>query len=60
MGNIGHPLYGDIKYGGVKGELALFACFLKFVHPTKDDIMEFNAMPESSGIWEDIDGACRN
>ncbi len=60
MSNIGHPLFGDVKYGGTKGELALFACSLKFIHPTKDDIMEFNAMPDKNGIWEDIDGANRN
>jgi len=60
MSHIGHPLYGDVKYGGVKGELALFACNLKFIHPTKDDIMEFNAMPSLTGIWEDIDGTNRN
>jgi 23S rRNA pseudouridine1911/1915/1917 synthase len=60
MSNIGHPLFGDVKYGGTKGELALFACSLKFIHPTKDDIMEFNAMPDITGIWEDINGANRN
>lgn len=60
MSNIGHPLYGDIKYGGTKGDLALYACSLKLIHPTKDDIMEFNDIPEKTGIWEDIDGAFRN
>ena len=60
MSNIGHPLYGDVKYGGTKGDLALFACSLKFIHPTKDEIMEFNAMPDNTGIWEDINGANRN
>lgn len=52
--NIGHPLYGDIKYGGLKGDLALVACSLKFIHPTKDDFMEFEYMPEKQGIWRDI------
>ena len=52
--NIGHPLYGDVKYGGKKGELALVACSLKFIHPTKDEVMEFEYMPEKSGIWRDI------
>lgn len=52
--NIGHPLYGDVKYGGIKGELALVACSLKFIHPTKDDVMEFEYMPEKQGIWRDI------
>ena len=52
--NIGHTLYGDVKYGGVKGDLALYAYKLKFVHPTKDDILEFESMPERKGIWRDI------
>lgn len=52
--HITHPLYGDIKYGGVKGELALVACSLKFIHPTKDEYMEFEYMPEKTGIWRDI------
>lgn len=52
--NIGHPLYGDVKYGGIKGDLALVACSLKFIHPTKDDVMEFEYMPEKQGIWGDI------
>ena len=60
MSNIGHPLFGDVKYGGTKGDLALFACSLKFIHPTKDDIMEFEAMPDTTGVWEDINGANRN
>lgn len=52
--NIGHSLYGDIKYGGIKGDLALVACSLKFIHPTKDEVMEFEYMPEKNGIWRDI------
>ena len=60
MSNLGHPLYGDVKYGGIKGNLALFACSLEFVHPTKDEIMKFSIMPDKTGIWEDIDGAYRN
>lgn len=52
--NIGHPLYGDVKYGGVKGDLALVACSLKFIHPTKDEYMEFEYMPDKTGIWRDI------
>ena len=52
--NIGHPLYGDVKYGGVKGELALVACSLKFIHPTKDEYMEFEYMPEKDNIWRNI------
>ena len=52
--HINHPLYGDVKYGGKKGDLALIACSLKFIHPTKDDVMEFEYMPEKQNIWRDI------
>jgi len=52
--HIAHPLFGDVKYGGIKGDLALIACNLKFIHPTKDEIMEFKYMPEKNGIWRDI------
>lgn len=52
--HIGHTLYGDVKYGGQKGDLALVACSLKFIHPTKDEYMEFEYMPEKQGIWRDI------
>lgn len=52
--HIGHPLFGDVKYGGIKGELALVACGLKFIHPTKDEYMEFEYMPDKGGIWRDI------
>jgi len=51
---INHPLYGDVKYGGIKGDLALVACSLKFIHPTKDEMMEFEFMPEKNGIWREI------
>ena len=52
--HIGHTLYGDVKYGGIKGDLALVACSLKFIHPTKDEYMEFEYMPDKNGIWRDI------
>lgn len=52
--HIGHPLFGDVKYGGIKGDLALVACSLKFIHPTKDEYMEFEYMPDKAGIWRDI------
>ena len=52
--HICHPLFGDIKYGGIKGDLALVACRLKFIHPTKDDVMEFEYMPDKCGIWRDM------
>ena len=52
--HIGHPLYGDVKYGGIKGGLGLVACNLKFIHPTKDEIMEFEYMPNKEDIWGNI------
>jgi len=54
MSNIGCPLYGDIKYGGKKGKLALFAAHLETYHPTKDEMLVFDLLPEKSGIWEGI------
>lgn len=47
--NIGHPLYGDIKYGQkinkVGQKLALFSYYLKFKHPVKNENLEFQFMP---------------
>lgn len=47
--NAGYPLYGDIKYGQkvnkVGQNLALWACYLSFYHPTKDEYLEFNFTP---------------
>lgn len=55
MANIGYPLVGDVKYGKMKKEdLALVNSELKFIHPTKDEIMEFEYMPEKVGIWKDL------
>lgn len=55
LSNAGHALFGDIKYGGAKGNLALFACKLSTYHPTKDEILEFTHYPEKSGIWKDLE-----
>lgn len=47
--HIGHPVYGDIRYGGdilAKGHnLALWAYKIKFTHPTTKQVMTFVAMP---------------
>jgi len=46
---MGHPIYGDAKYGGdilKKGaNLALFAYSLRFLHPTTKQIMTFKVFP---------------
>ena len=60
--NIGHPLYGDIKYGQkinkVGQNLALFSYYLSFFHPTKDEYLEFKFMPNElekrDKIWDVI------
>lgn len=60
--NIGHPLYGDIKYGNkinkVGQNLALFSYYLSFFHPTKDEYLEFEFLPQQldkkDKIWDVI------
>ncbi len=42
----GFPLYGDRKYGGCAGELALFAYRLEFFHPVTNEKLSFNASPD--------------
>lgn len=54
--NAGHPLVGDQKYGksnpGV--QIALWAYELEFKHPTKDEVLKFNAFPKKIGPWKDF------
>ena len=40
------PIYGDGKYGGGRGETALFAYSLSFTHPVTDERMNFTAKPQ--------------
>ena len=42
------PLYGDGKYGGGSGKLALFAYKLEFSHPITKDPLCFTAKPDSN------------
>ncbi len=59
LSNIGHPIVGDVKYGKNTGKplnkLGLYAYYLSFIHPTKDEYMEFEVFPESVGIWKGIE-----
>ncbi len=49
------PLYGDQLYGiQDKKQIALFAYHLKFKHPVKDEVMDFEYMPKG-GIWSEFD-----
>ena len=46
------PVYGDGKYGGGRGETALFAYSLTFTHPETGERMNFTAKPdEESFPW---------
>lgn len=52
--HIGHPLYGDQRYGrNDKKQLALYAYSLSFVHPTTKEVMTFKNMPHG-GIWDEF------
>lgn len=59
MSNIGYPLVGDVKYGKNIGapinKLGLYAYYLSFIHPTKDEYMEFEVFPELTGLWKGIE-----
>lgn len=47
LANIGHPVYGDMKYGkGPKGNIALFSYSLELIHPVTKEIMKFTAEPD--------------
>lgn len=55
MKHIGHPVYGDVKYGGdilAKGHnLALWAYSLQFIHPTTKEKMSFKSIPPQIVPW---------
>lgn len=59
MKTIGHPIYGDIKYGGPtakKGLINLFAVKLVLSHPiTKAKMVFINYPPESEKMWNLFD-----
>lgn len=50
MEYIGHPLVGDVKYGPTKSKLpyplALWACELRFTHPTTKERLVFRVYPD--------------
>ncbi len=56
MAGVGHPVYGDMKYGGEKaqkGKLALWAYSLSFTHPVLKERMRFMAEPPADEIpWK--------
>lgn len=53
MANIGHPLYGDQRYGKKdKNQIALFASKLEFIHPTTKEVISIEKNPSIEGIWK--------
>lgn len=57
--HIGHPIYGDVKYGGdilAKGHnLALWAYQLEFTHPTTKENRLFSVFPPEIVPWNVFD-----
>jgi len=53
LANIGHPLYGDQRYGKQdKKQIALYAYHLEFVHPVQKERMVFNKYPSKDDAWK--------
>ncbi len=56
LSTIGHPLYGDQKYGQNVNrpgqQIALWANTLEFEHPTKKDTVRFESKPPKEYPWE--------
>ncbi len=50
------PLFGDGKYGGGSGKLALFAHTLEFRHPASGEKLVFTAKPDTAEYpWNEFD-----
>lgn len=53
---IGHPIYGDKKYGSkakspIQG-IYLHAILLSFIHPVKKEKMRFTSRPHNRHLWQ--------
>jgi 23S rRNA pseudouridine1911/1915/1917 synthase len=52
---IGHPLYGDQKYGAHVNQpgqqIALWSSELRLIHPTRKEGMHFTSIPSSQAPW---------
>lgn len=57
LSNYGTPLYGDVKYGSKNrgGNIALYAHYLSFKHPTKDEYISVINYPENETFKPFID-----
>lgn len=58
LAGIGHPLYGDQKYGSkinkVGEQIALWSHKLSFKHPTKDEVIEIVSYPPNEKPWHNF------
>ena len=54
--HMGHPLWGDARYGGGKPgqQIALWAYKLTLTHPTQKAEMTFTHLPPEKGVWQDF------
>lgn len=60
MAGAGHPVFGDMRYGGEraqKGKLALWAYSLAFTHPVTKERMRFLSEPPAATPWKEFDSA---
>lgn len=59
LGKIGHPIFGDYKYGedntGPGKSMGLRSMKLSFKHPTLDKIMNFSVKPPKQQPWDLFD-----
>ena len=55
---IGHPIFGDQKYGAdvnkVGQQIALWSSQIGFKHPTTKEEVEFESMPPNARPWSDF------
>lgn len=60
--HMGHPLWGDARYGGGKPgqQIALWAYRLTLMHPTQKIEMTFTCLPPEKGAWQDFTAEIRN
>ena len=59
MAELGHPLVGDQRYGPRSNErrqIALWAEWLRFIHPTTKEVMEFREPPPQVQPWTEFKG----
>ena len=60
--HMGHPLWGDARYGGGKPgqQIALWAAELGFDHPVKHEPMRFTSLPPMKGAWKLFEDVLQN